>query len=921
MSDFLLATKIFAPPLTTRRVSRRHLLEQLNAGMQPGRRLILISAPAGFGKSTLVAEWIETLKVLNTETPSQKFAWLSLDVEDNDPLRFLSYLIASIEAAQIGLSEEVLAQIKAAPMLSPKTVLAGLINPLAGLPGCLTLVLEDYHVITELAIHEGLIYFLEHLPSNLRLVLTTRADPPFPLARLRARQQMVELRGADLRFDLVETQTFMSQVMGLNLPLAELENLENHTEGWITGLQLAAISMQGQEDTKRFIAAFTGSHRYIFDYLVEEVLRIQPPDIQAFLIQTSVLERMNGPLCDALLTQPQFRLEPSQAVLQRLEQGNLFIIALDNQRQWYRYHHLFADFLQSRLLSSDPDLFIRLNQRAAEWFEAQGLMSDAIHHALESAKTGQVGFDLVVRLVEKAAPGALERGEINQLQNWLKALPENIINTRPILSIYATWLTLTIAGPVKQVEAKIGHLNQLLNSTEDPEHKSMLQNHIQVLQLFGNINHRNPFKAFAHGQQVLSQLPRDDPFLQKIVLMVLEMGARLTGGVLEHLLPASMDVGDLSLSSSSSNTLVAQILAISRGIELKLKGHLYQAEKQFRLSLLMAEALSQTQTIFPIVANLGLGDLLYERNDLETAQRYLQKFLLSEPGLEIPELFVDCYLGLSRIHQAQGDWKAVEQDLSQLHYVLDVFDLSWFNRVVEIHEIRLCLRQNKLQDVQSWVNKQPALGDESFLKDPRAFQLMVLEKNIQARLALALGRFDETEKIERELLQSNITQFGVNWEIETYTLLALALAGQRRTPEALDALNLALIKAEQNGFVRILLDEGEPMAALLKLAYQNLPEGRAKKYAQTLYGLAQPLSQETENRRPAQPSMLDPLSEREIEVLHLIAAGFSNKLIAERLYLAESTVKTHLKHIYSKLAVESRTQAVSRARELKLIVS
>jgi len=917
VSDYFLETKFFIPPLNTRLVSRPHLLEKLDAGLQPGIRLILISAPAGFGKTTLTAEWIESIRLRRDETPAPKFGWLSLEEEDNDPGRFLSYLMACIKAAKTGIPDEVFEQIKAQAS-SPKTTLSRLINPLAGLPGRLTLILEDYHSITEPSIHEGMIYFIDHMPSNLRLVLTTRADPPFALARLRARRQMIELRGSSLRFELGETKEFMNQVMELNLSLDEVQDLETHTEGWITGLQLAALSMQGQTDSLEFITAFTGSHRFIFDYLAEEVFRLQPETTQTFLLNTSILDRMSGQLCDSVVNQRELNLETSQNILEQLEQNNLFIFPLDNQRQWYRYHHLFADFLQSRLFSSQPDQFAILHQRAAHWFEQNDLLYDAVYHALQSTKTGRMGYEDAAGLIEKVAPDALQRGEINILRKWLNTLTEEMVKTRPNLCIYYAWMMLVTAGPGKQVELWITHLEQLVKTFPDQTIVNNISNHIQILQMFFNINQEDPFKGFELSRQVIERLSENDAFLIRIASLIVDMGSRLTG---EEYSPSFQDTSDTNVLNQSmgTNSLIVQLSSMSRGMELKMRGHLHQAEKYFRLSLEIAETMHQTQTIFPIVAYLSLGDLLCERNELDAAEQYIQKLFLVKSGMEIAEFVMDGHLTMARIHQARGDWDRACQEYNQLHHFFKKLGMPWFEGLIEMHEIRLSLRQKNFEPIEGRMTRNTFFSDEGLSTNPRVLQQMIFERNTQTRIHLVLRNFNEAESIARNLLNQDRTNLNYAWVIETQMLLALALAGQRRETESIETICRVLTLAEHEGFVRILLDEGEPLIPLLELARAASLENRLKKYIDTLLLFFQPAKMQEPGKHTLLLSILDPLSDREIEVLNLITAGFSNKMIAERLYLAESTVKSHIKHIYSKLNVESRTQAVSRARELNLV--
>src|SRR5205809_3403675 len=410
----ILATKLYLPPLRPHVVSRPRLLERLNEGLH--RKLILISAPAGFGKTTLISEWVEGI-----ERPT---AWLSLDEGDNDPTRFLTCLVAALQTIAATIGEGVLGVLQSSQPPPSEAILTALLNEITTLPDNFVLVLDDYHVIDAKPVDMALTYLVEHLPLQMHLVIATREDPQLPLARLRARGHLTELRAADLRFTASEAAEFLNQIMGLSLSAADIAALEDHTEGWIAGLQLAALSMQGHQDVPGFIRAFAGDHRYIVDYLVEEVLQRQPESIRRFLLQTSILERLNGPLCDAVTGQ-----QGGSAQLDAFERGNFFVVPLDDQRHWYRYHHLFAEVLCAHLMAERPDQVSTLHRRASEWYEQNGSAADAIRHAL-AAKD----FERAAGLIELAVPAMLRSRQEAALLGWLKALPDELVHVRPVLS-------------------------------------------------------------------------------------------------------------------------------------------------------------------------------------------------------------------------------------------------------------------------------------------------------------------------------------------------------------------------------------------------------------------------------------------------------------------------------------------------------
>src|SRR5438270_3885479 len=449
MSTPILATKLYLPRLRPNVVSRPRLLERLNEGLH--RNLTLIAAPAGFGKTTLVSEWVEGI-----ERPRARTAWLSLDEGDNDPARFLAYLVAALQTIAPTIGEGVLGVLQSSQPPPTEAILVALLNEITTLPDQFILVLDDYHVIDARPVDVALTYLVEHLPPQMHLVIATREDPQLPLARLRARGQLIELRAADLRFTASDAAAFLNQVMGLSLSAADIAALEDHTEGWIAGLQLAALSMQGHQDVPGFIRAFAGDHRYIVDYLVEEVLQRQPASVRSFLLQTAILDRLHGPLCDAVTGQ-----EEGNARLEALERGNFFVVPLDDTRHWYRYHHLFAEVLSARLLAEQPDQVSALHRRASAWYADHGSPADAIRHALAAAD-----FDRAADLIELAAPAMARSRQEATVLGWLKALPDELVRARPVLSVhYAGALLLT--GELAGVEVRLRDAEQWLDTTTD----------------------------------------------------------------------------------------------------------------------------------------------------------------------------------------------------------------------------------------------------------------------------------------------------------------------------------------------------------------------------------------------------------------------------------------------------------------------
>src|SRR6266705_452055 len=442
----ILATKLYIPRLRPNVVSRPRLLDRLNEALH--RNLTLISAPAGFGKTTLVSEWVEGI-----ERPT---AWLSLDEGENDPARFLAYLVAALQTITANIGEGVLGMLQSSQPPPTEAILTALLNEITTLPDHFVLVLDDYHVLDAKSVDIALTYLVEHLPPQMHLVIATREDPQLPLARLRARSHLTEVRAADLRFTASEAAAFLNQVMGLNLSAADIAALEDHTEGWIAGLQLAALALQGHQDVPGFIRTFAGDHRYIVDYLVEEVLQHQPEPVRSFLLQTSILDRLNGPLCNAVTGQ-----EEGNARLEALERGNFFVVPLDDKRHWYRYHHLFAEVLSVHLMAEQPHQVATLHRRASEWYEHNGSTTNAIRHAMAAED-----FERAADLVELAVPAMLRSRQEATLLGWLKALPDELVHVRPVLSAgYAG--ALLVSGELEGVEARLRGAERWLDTTAD----------------------------------------------------------------------------------------------------------------------------------------------------------------------------------------------------------------------------------------------------------------------------------------------------------------------------------------------------------------------------------------------------------------------------------------------------------------------
>jgi LuxR family maltose regulon positive regulatory protein len=897
-----LTTKLFIPPRRPRDsvVDRSRLTDRLAA--TDDQLLTLVSAPAGFGKTTLLSEWIPHSE--------HCVAWLSLDPGDNDPPRFWAYVIAALQTLQPDLGASALALLDLPQTPPIESILTLLLNDVAAFPDRFALALDDYHVIETPTIHSALTFLLDHLPSNMHLMITSRSDPPLPLARWRARRQLTEIRAADLRFTSEEAATFLNQVMGLNLSADEIAALETQTEGWIAGLQLAALSMQGRDDVGGFIRSFTGSHTYIIDYLAEEVLQRQPEPIQSFLLQTSIPDRMCGPLCDAVLERTD-----SQATLETLQHSNLFVISLDDERRWYRYHHLFADVLRARLRQTQPDLIQDLHHRASAWYEQNGMLSEAVGHALAAQD-----FDQASRLIEQKSRAMWQRGEVATLQNWLAALPAGIRRSSPQLCLAQAWGALTISQ-IAVVEASILEAEAAMSQLAEAEAKP-LSAQVDALQSTLANFRQDSAQAIELAHRSLAHLPEGDHFLRGHLAYNLGW-AYLSRGDLPAASQKLREAATFSLREGDLSTAGLALNALGAGLEVR--GRLREAASCYRQVI---QAAQKDGRPLPVAAACGayvrLGGILYEWNQLEeSAQCANQGIELNGPFQASGVVFVGC-LVLTRVFQAHDDLTGAIDSLRNAETAARSGGISTATlRMVEAVRAQLWLAQRNIADAAQWATAYehdlnfPAGGDW-----PDAGQLSPIfdyECLTLARVRMAQARWDEALSLLTRLqpvVEAGTRKAGL---IELLALRALTLQAQANSAESIVALERALTLAEPEGYIRTFVDEGEPLRFLISDFRWQIGKHNShlKPYLEKLLE-AFPVNGSTP-REPHTGNLVEPLSDREQEVLRLIADGLSNREIAARLIIGLGTVKTHINNIFGKLNVKNRTQAVARARELNLL--
>ncbi len=894
----LLATKLHVPRLRAQFIRRSHLVERLQQGME--RALTLVSAPAGFGKTTLVAQWLA-----ESGTP---VAWLSLEPEDNEPVRFLSYLIAALQRLDLHVGNAMLPLLQAPRPAPLERVMALVINDLiAGAARDFALVLDDYHVITAEAIHRALLFLLGHLPSHMHLIIATRADPPLLLAGLRARGQLTEVRAADLRFATDEVSAFLREVMKLDLEAWAIAALERRTEGWVVGLQLAALSLQGGGDVSTFLAAFTGSHRFVLDYLSEEVLSLQPAAVQTFLLHTSILERLSGELCDAVTGQ-----QGSQAMLEALDRANLFVVALDEERGWYRYHHLFAEVLKSRLQQAESTLVAELHRRASAWYEQHEMFAEAIQHALAASD-----LERAARLIEDHGISFALRGQTHTMLGWLNALPEAVIRRHARLGLYSA-VMLLFTNQVEAAETRLHDLEQGLQITVPNDQERVIRGQIAILRANLLRSCGDLALALALARRALELLPETDRF--RLPALVGAAHSYLVSGdvtlTAEHVAVATV------ASVRASGDLFALLQSITCLARLQgLQGHLRRAASTYGEAVRVLPGQGGLQSLLGSPAYyFGLGDLLREWNELDAAERHLVE------GMDLVKgtltVFADevtlGYIALARLQQARGEYSRALATLDafmdlarQRHFVPQMLARGMAVRA------QVELAQANLTAALRWAaGSGLSLADED-LSYPREQEYLAL-----ARVRIAEARDDpaspflqDTLALLDRLLHDAETKTRLSSVLEILVLRALALSAREDQKYALTTLEHALTRAEAEGYIRLFVDEGGPMRSLLRQAQAR---GIASDYVAQLLAAFD----EQHVAGPAisaRSTLVEPLTEREREVLHLLSTGASNREIARRLVLSVGTVKKHVYNICGKLGTQSRTQALARARGLNLV--
>ena len=900
MAEILLQTKLFAPPLRPLAITRPHLIHKLNTGLNG--KLTLVSAPAGFGKTTLVSSWLR-----QCERP---FTWLSLDKDDNEPNRFLTYLLSALQKIEGKVGQTAVSLLQSAQVPPAETILALLINDLANLAQPLILVLDDYHTIHNLDIHKALTFLLDNAPPQLHLTITSREDPPLPLHRLRSRGLMNGVYARELRFAPAEAAEFLQQTMNVHLAAEDVTRLARRTEGWIAGLQLAALSLQGLPDAREFVADFAGDDRYIADYLLHEVIERQPAEIQDFLLQTAVLDRFCPSLCDAVLETP---TNHAQAILTHLDKVNLFIIPLDNKRQWFRFHHLFADFLRLRAHHELAAQIPVLHQRAALWYEENGLLAEAIENAL----TGN-NYEQASRLIEQNSMATIfGLAQWKTLLNWMKALPPEMVQKRPLLSLHFAW-ALFSTGQWPSTEPYLRDVELAVGNSQETEDQQWMLGEAAALRAMVT----NAMGDWARSIEMATLAHQLLPQANKTIRSV----AALAEGMSHMWGDANLQTKQqylqraLAIAREAGNITVG-LFALSCQTMLAVRaGRIQQAADLYRQAKALG-MVTEKIVLGPVgFAYVQMGEVLREWNQLAEAEEVLWEGIkLCQQQSGLPVWVIEGHVTLARTKLAAGDEPQADKLMQQAEAYLA--ELRRQGETVErllvatqAYRLWYWLAKGELEKADRWLTRKKIAFDSTLSPQNASFHLLFTQ------LLIKQGQLAQAQKHLQRLAAIMPECESLRLSVQFSLLQALCLQAEGKDEQATEALSRALQIAELEGYQRIFLDEGERLLPLLAEV-----QGTTAIYAQTLHAAiqgTQPVIATTASsptptaHKTATIDEPEPLTERELQILRLMAAGLSNKEIAAELFLSINTIKTYTARIYEKYSVHNRAEAVNYAHEL-----
>ncbi|MEP0807453.1 MAG: LuxR family transcriptional regulator [Chloroflexota bacterium] len=875
----ILPAKLHPPAPRAAQVERPTLQTRLTRGLQD--KVTIVSAPPGFGKTTLLSAWLAA-------NPNARAAWYSLDEDDNDPARFFAYLAASLRNIQPD-SVRTLDSLLETVSPNPRELVAALLNDLAEtISGDVTLVLDDYHHVTQQSIHDALAYLIDHLPHTLHLVFISRADPPLPLGRWRVRGQLTEIRADDLRFTEDEAAQFLNQTMGLSLSAADVRALEARTEGWAAGLQLAALSLQKSSNPREAVAAFAGSNRFVADYLTDEVLARQPEALREFLLKTSLLERFNAPLCNALLD-----VNSAETILTELERANLFLIPLDSDANWYRYHHLFADLLRRRLAQAHPSDLPALHRRAAVWFEQNNFLLAAVRHWMAADEPEQAAA-----LVERALSQAWGQAEIHGLVKRVEALPEAVLAQRPALSAFLGWTWLWLGYDTARILPLLARAEANLPDTPQARHA---RGRFQVIRSYlARAVNNDSSGALSLAEQALQQLDEQDLFWRGFAQFNIAIVAHTTGLGLEKTETAYNET--VRLCRAAGDPTTAWIAECARVQVVRECGDLQCAIALNRQLLETLERQGAPALVRGWVhVNKALGHYLV--NDLRNAwlEAHLTQDLETQTG-GMPDVSLRLYALLTRLELLNGDEAAARKAAS------DLISLTERGGITNALDWAHAVHADLMFRLSDWAAFDAYARNYRPPQQPLFFPYR-LQTLLQIRYLARKKAWDESRRLMQEQVRLAREAGYLEYEMELHIVGALMEQESGNSSAAVKTLERALEIGKAGGYVRVFLDEGEALKNLLA----GIQKSRKDDFVAGLlaaFGAPAPIDQS---------ALIEPLTEREMDVLKLVAEGLSNPEIAEKLYLSVGTVKTHVKHIYAKLGVDDRVTAAGKARELGLI--